>query len=241
MSEKIKGIVIKSSDRKEKDANVLLFSLEKGKIWVTLKGVRGQNAKMKLAQNQFCFGEYVVEEGKSGLIVTNFECIESFHEIPENIEKYFESSAVLEIIDKLRFSSENERAKIFVLTLKTLKTICFNDVQNIYALNKFLIELFNIFGVPLYVDKCACCGSKVFDKLYFDFNSGEFLCVGCKHFDSKEISRAVYSALKILSQTDFDKLSTLKLANGSEKELLRLLVENFACKFDENLKIMGIL
>ena len=30
MSEKIKGIVIRSNDRKEKDKNILLFSLEKG-------------------------------------------------------------------------------------------------------------------------------------------------------------------------------------------------------------------
>ena len=75
MSEKVKAIVIKSNDRKEKDANVLLFSLEKGKIWVTLKGIKGQNAKMKLAQRMFCFGEFVLQEGKAGQSVTSFECL----------------------------------------------------------------------------------------------------------------------------------------------------------------------
>ena len=40
MAEKIQGIVLKSNDRKEKDVNILLFSLEKGKIWATLRGVK---------------------------------------------------------------------------------------------------------------------------------------------------------------------------------------------------------
>ena len=60
MSEKIQAIVVKSTDRKEKDKNILLFSIEKGKIWATLKGVKGNGAKMKIAQNPFCFGEFVL-------------------------------------------------------------------------------------------------------------------------------------------------------------------------------------
>ena len=121
--EKINAIVIKSSDRKEKDKNILLFSIEKGKFWATLKGVKGANAKMKLARSPFCFAEFILEDGKMGKIVTGLEVIETFHELSENVDKYFEAIAVLEIINVIEFSNEHERAQIFMLLIKTLKTV----------------------------------------------------------------------------------------------------------------------
>ena len=146
MSEKVKAIVIRSNDRKEKDKNILLFSLEKGKIWATLKGVKGEKAKMKLAQNLFCFGDFVLEDGRSGKIVTGFDVVESFHEISEDIDRYFEGTAVLEVVNALEFSTESEIARVFVLTLKTLKSICFESNRQYYVLDKFFIELFKISG-----------------------------------------------------------------------------------------------
>ncbi len=241
MAEKIKAIVLKSSDKKEKDLSVLLFSLEKGKIWVTLRGVKGANAKMKLAQNQFCFGEFVLEDGKSGKIVTSFECLESFHEIAENIDQYFEASAVLEVVDKLKFSSETERAQVFMLVLRALKAICFENLKNVYALDKFFISLFEILGVPLYGDKCSSCGTKAFERIFVDYSSGGLVCMACKSFSSEEMPKSAYIALKILSNTNFDKLSSVKLAKDSEVLLLKILVKNFETRFDERLKLMGIL
>ena len=72
--------------------------------------------------------------------MTGFECLESFHEISENIDAFFEGSAVLEVVDKLKFSSDTERARVFVLVLNTLKNICFGGLKETYALNKFLIK-----------------------------------------------------------------------------------------------------
>lgn len=241
MSQKIKAIVIKSSDKKEKDASVLLFSLELGKIWVTLKGVKAPKAKLKVAGLQFAFGEFVLEEGKTGQIVTAFECLESFHELAEDIDKYFEASAVLEVVGKLEFSSENERARVFVLVLKTLKSICFGNLKNLYALDKFFIELFKICGFPLFSPKCTCCGTTAFTKLFVNYFIGELVCAACKNLVCEELPPVAYSALKILDSTDFEKLGSLKLAKESELILLRVLVKDFEAHFDTSLKLMGIL
>lgn len=241
MSEKVKAIVIKANDRKEKDKNILLFSLEDGKFWATLKGVKSPTAKMKLAQNPFCFGEFVLADGKMGKVVTGFEVLESFHEISEDINKYFEGTAVLEIVNALNFSSEQENASVFVLVLKTLKAICFGKLKDIYAIDKFLIELFKIQGFPLYTEKCSCCGTKSFERMFIDFSTGEIECMACKGFASQEIPKVVYMALKILNNTDFEKLDTVKLAEDSELALLKILVKNFECHFDKNLKLIGIL
>ena len=241
MSEKIKAIVIRSNDRKEKDKNILLFSLEKGKIWATLKGVKGEKAKMKIAQSLFCSGDFVLEDGKSGKIVTGFDVIESFHEISEDVDKYFEAMAVLEVVNAIEFSSESEVAKMFVLTLKTLKSICFEYGRQYYILDKFFIELFKLSGFPLYTDKCSVCGTKSFERMFIDYSTGEIECMACKGFVSEEIPKASYLALKIFTNTDFDKLKSLKLADNSEYTLLKILVKNFESRFDKRLKLIGVL
>lgn len=241
MTQKIQAIVIRSNDRKEKDKNILLFSIEQGKVWATLKGVKSPTAKMKIAQNPFCFGEFMLEDGKMGKIVTGFDTIETFHEISEDVDKYFEGTAILEIVNAIDFSSQAEQAEVFVLMLKCLKTLCFGQVQPLYVLDKFLIELFAIVGSPLNVDKCSCCASKVFDKLYIDYKDGSLVCSGCKSFGCEELSNTTLSALKIVKVTDLDKLKTVKLAQESENGLLRVLVRNFDARFDKKLKMIGIL
>ena len=239
--EKIQAIVIKSSDRKEKDKNILLFSIENGKFWATLKGVKGANAKMKLAQNPFCFAEFVVEDGKTGKIVTGFEVIESFHELCENVDKFFEAAALLELVSAFDFESKGERAMMFVLLVKALKTICFETVRELYVLNKFMLETFKLNGTPLNAQKCSNCGTGAFEKLFINTSTGELECVSCKSFCSEEILPNVLSAMKILSKTDFEKLGTLKLSAESEILLLKLLVKNFENRFGRKLNFVGIL
>ena len=238
--EKINAIVIKSSDRKEKDKNILLFSIEQSKFWATLKGVKGVNAKMKLAQSPFCFAEFVLEDGKMGKIVTGLEVIESFHELSEDVEKYFEATAILEVLNALEFSSVQERAQIFMLLIKALKTICFSKTKPIYVLNKFLLSLFSISGFPLDVEKCSC-GNCAFEKLYINYMIGELECISCKHLTSEEVPAVVLSQIKILNRTDFDNLHTLKFAQSSELSLLKILVKNFESRFDRRLNLIGIL
>lgn len=239
--QKIKAIVVKSNDRKEKDKNILLFSIEQGKFWATLKGVKGANAKMKLAHNPFTFADFVLEDGKAGKIVTSFDCIESFYEISQDVDKYFCGTAILEIINATEFSSESETAQIFVETIKALKTLCFSKANPIYVLDKFLLSYFEKFGYPIYVDKCSTCKTVAFDKIFFDYQSGELVCQKCKTFSCEELANTTYMALKILSNCDFDTLKTVKLAAESEMGLLRVLVRNFEARFDKKLKLIGIL
>lgn len=241
MAEKVQAIVIRSNDKKEKDKNVLLFSIEKGKFWATLRGVKSDKAKMKLAQNLFCFGEFLIEETRAGTIVTGFELIESFFEITQNSDKYFEGAGVLEVLNSIDESSKDELAKVLLLALKTLKTLCFSQVQNLYCLDKFLIEYLKCQGFSFRFDHCSCCKSTLFDKLFIDYSTGELVCSNCKNFNCEELSKTTFLALKIISNTNFDRLQTVKLAEGSELALLKILTRDFSYRFDKNLKFMGIL
>ena len=67
-STKVKAVVIGGVNVKEKDKLISLYTLEKGKMSVSMKGVRGDKAKLKSAKEIFSFGDFVVEEGRSSFL-----------------------------------------------------------------------------------------------------------------------------------------------------------------------------
>ena len=239
MSKTSKAFVIRGYNSKEKDKNILLFSLEEGKIWVTLKGVRGDKAKMKYAKEPFCFGEFTIEEGKFSNVVTSVEIIEPFNELAQNVDKYFEGQAILEIVNTLNF--ENERYPLFVSLLKALKTLAFHNAVKNSCLIKFLIDVFDIYGLKVYSEKCTCCGAQFHDHVYINYNVGELVCGACKTFQNEELSKAEYMVLKNLTNNDYEKLPTIKFSEEVGEKLLKKLVKNFSFRFEKDLKMMGIL
>ena len=64
-STKVKAIVLRAANVKDKDKFLQLYSLEQGRITVSMRGVRGDKAKLKSAKEIFCFGEFVIETAKN--------------------------------------------------------------------------------------------------------------------------------------------------------------------------------
>ena len=121
---KVKALVLSEKDSKEKDKLVTLFSLEEGKLFVYFRGVKGDKAKLKAAKELFTFGEFVIEQGRSGNIVTEVEIIDSFLPLRKDLDKYYEACSILDIVSKLL--REKDPA-MFIQTLKALKAICYKN------------------------------------------------------------------------------------------------------------------
>ncbi len=236
MEEKVKAIVISSKDFKEKDKQIVLFSLEKGKVTAFLKGVKGANAKLKFAKELFCFGDYVLTESKVGKIVTSCEPIDMFYDITQNYENFSQGALILDVLNTVVNFNETNTA-LFINTLKALKILAYEKVNPHYVSLKFLIGIFEALGYKLSLNKCCCCGGLFVNRRFLCLETGEITCLGCKSPQSIEISNSVHTALRILSTTDYEKLSTIKLVSGSEKEALFLLVQNFEQRFSKKLKI----
>ncbi|MBO5022605.1 MAG: DNA repair protein RecO [Clostridia bacterium] len=222
-STKVKAIVIGGTNVKEKDKLLTLFSLEDGKISVSMKGVRGEKAKLKSAKEVFTFGEFVIEEGKYSKIVTSVDVIDNFYALSADIEKYYEACGVIDVLNKI---ATEPNPQLFIETIKALKTLCYEDVKKYYVIDKFLLSIFGAMGYGFLGDKCSSCGAKL-EKKYFNYSIGEIVCPACRTMQSEEISGACYSALKLLNNTDYDNLHTIKLGGLGEVQAYNLLAKNF--------------
>ncbi len=222
-STKVKAIVIGGTNVKEKDKLLTLFSLEEGKISVSMKGVRGDKAKLKSAKDVFTFGEFVIEEGKFSKIVTSVDVIDNFYALSADIEKYYEACAVVDVVGKV---TTEPNPQLFIELIKALKTLCYADVKKYYVIDKFLLTIFKAMGYGFLDDKCSGCGAKL-EKKYFNFTIGEIVCPACRTMQSEEVSGACFSAMKLLENIDYDKLHTIKLGGLGEMQAYNLLCKNF--------------
>ena len=145
MTRKVTGVVISSKDHKEKDKLISLFTVEEGLVYASMRGVRGDKAKMKSAKEVFCFGEYVLENTKGNNVVTQVEIIDNFYGLTKDIDKYYEASSMLDIINKIATPQANPQ--LFIDFLKGLRGICYQNIKKIYILDKFLISMFKKSGV----------------------------------------------------------------------------------------------
>ena len=236
MEEKIRAIVIGGKDYKEKDKQIVLFSLEKGKINAILRGVKSPNAKLKFAKELFCFGDYIIVDGKAGSVITSCEPIDTFFDITKNYENYACGAMILEIVNCVTVYNEPNPA-LFLECLKALKILAYEDVKPEYVAVKFLVSIFEGLGYQLSLNKCSCCGGPFVNKRFLNLDSGEITCLGCKAPNSIEITSVVHSVLRILSSTDYEKLHTLQLAENSEKQTLNILLQNFEQRFSKKLKL----
>lgn len=231
MEERFKGLVISSKDYKEKDKIATIFSLENGLINVILKGVKNFKAKLKIAKEPFCFGEFLIVNKNNLNLLIDCNVIDTFYNISQDIDKYMEANAIFSIIKNINTFGRQDVA-LFIETLNALKCLAYENPAKNFVLIKFLIKIFETMGYKLNLQNCAICGEKFYGKEYFCLETGEICCVACKSLNSIELSQKTHTVLRIISNTEYSKLSTLKF---DILETLNILKLNYKLRFNKEI------
>ncbi len=229
-STKVKAIVLGGVNIKEKDKLVTLFTLEKGKISVSMRGVRGEKAKLKSAKEIFTFGQYCIEEGKTN-IITAVDIIDNFYDLSKNIDAYYEGCAIIDIANKI--ASNEPNPFLFIEIIKALKTLCYDNVRKYYVFDKFLLSVLKNMGYGFLSDKCSACGTNLEHK-FFNFDVGEIVCARCQNSMCEKVSDATYSALRLLDKTEYEKLHSVRLGGMGEVQSYHLLCKDFLFRTGQN-------
>ena len=237
MSYETKSIIISSRDSKEKDKEVLLYSIDKGKIYAKFKGVKNQKSKLKAGKELFTFGDFFIEESKAGSIVTGVNIIDSFQNIALDIDKYFEACSILDIVKNVPISEED--TSFFISTLKALKTLNYEKTQKNMVFFKFLTDFFENNGFNFDFSRCSSCGAKLIGKKYINPDVGEIVCPHCKQNTYIEIDESIVSSINILKNTKYEKLNSVKFTEVIGQNLISFLARNFEWRFGLKLKLFN--
>jgi DNA repair protein RecO (recombination protein O) len=224
-TEIVKGIVLSSFDYKEKDKLVEVFTVEHGKITAVLKGCKSPNAKLKFAFQPFCFAEFsIVRLGKFYQII-DAKLIDSFFDLTKDLNTYYLSSLALELAS-VSIEFEEQNPTLFILLLNILKYICYDKLPADLILAKFAEDIMNMLGYKINFCQCSNCGMQYLGKVYLNLDSGAFVCSSCKNDNCLLVSNQAFSLLKILSNTEYNRLATVKIASNASREAILAVCKN---------------
>lgn len=229
----VTGIVLSAMPYKDKDKIVHIFTIELGVISGILKGVSSPTSKMKFAGQPFCFGKFDLVQGKEFYVVKGIDLIDTFFDLTSDYDNYRFGNLMLEIckvIMKPNIISE----QLFIMLMKSLQNILYEDVPAKLVVCKFILSVLQIIGYKLNFDICDNCGLKFVGDIKFDEYAGTFRCATCS--DGAIISRQIFTSLKILQNTDFDKLKTVRFKDDCLNGMFDLLIDNLSDRLNVKFK-----
>lgn len=117
--EKVRGIIIKTLDFKEKDKLVFIFTKEKGKISSIIKNVRTKTSKNASVVQPLNICDFVVFRGKSMYSLNEISLVNSLSDIKSDYDLLTYSLYYLELAD-ISLQDEEENEPYFFDLIKAL-------------------------------------------------------------------------------------------------------------------------
>lgn len=189
MQEKVKGVILKTMDYKEKDKLMWVFTEEFGKISVLCKGVRSQKSKFQSLVRPLLFGEFLVYRGKSLFSLNEGNIINSFSRLATSLELLTYGSYYVELVDIVSIDGEPQ------------PMIYRNLVTALYLLESDAIDM-GILTLAYEIKLISYTG----------------LSIG-KEMVPFEMSQGALKTAEFLQKTDFSKIHVLKIDEKTKKEL----------------------
>lgn len=189
MQEKVKGIILKTMDYKEKDKLMWVFTEEFGKISVLCKGVRSQKSRFQSLVRPLLFGEFLLYKGKSLYSLNEGNIINSFSRLTTTLEMLTYGSYYVELVDIVSIDQEPQGM------------LYRNLVTALYLLESGALDM-EILTLAYEV------------KLIY--STGLILSREMVPF---EITEGTLKTAEFLRKTDFSRIHVLKIDEKTKKEL----------------------
>lgn len=203
MLEKVNGITLRAVNYKDSDKILTVFTLEKGKITVSARGVRKTNAKMKQISEPFCFAESILA-GKTGrYTVTEINSFDAFYPIRCDLLKYYVGVVALEITDVFLPDGMVDEGQ-FVLLVEFLKKLAYKPINPVNLLLKFFYDVAQENGYSINLESCGRCGAQIEEKVYLSLKDGCCVCESCKRQGESSFSIDTYKYLKQIEKGNLD-------------------------------------
>ena len=175
------GIVLKQTKAAYGRRMILLFSKKYGKISVgTSISEKGKN-KSALALRPFTYGRYELFKNRDSFNLNTAEVIKSYYKIGEDVDKYMNSSYVLEFTEKLLAEGQPSQG-MFSLILDYFSVIENRQKSHGTVVLGYQVKALKIMGVLPEMNVCQNCGSQISREnppVCLDIENGGLICSKC--------------------------------------------------------------
>ena len=177
METEVKGLVIRTTDVKESDRIITIFTDEMGVVSATARGARSLKSRKMSSTMQFCYSKFVLSKRGEYYYVKEAELIENFFDIRRTIEGLALAGYIAEVLSDVTVA-EAER-DLLRLSLNSLYAISSGKYPIDRIKAAFEIRCAAILGFMPDVISCSVCSEKE-GVFYFDIMGGSLMCAKCK-------------------------------------------------------------
>lgn len=227
MKNQLRGIIIREADYGENDKIINILTDREGIVSAIVK--RAKNVKCNKGSIVQCFSycHFSFYVGKNGYIVDDFEILELFWNIRNNLYNL----SLAQYFSQLCFAfspDSNSSGELLRLFLNVLFYVA-NGKKSLSVLKViFEIRGCTICGYMPNLIGCVRCKSYDCKDMYFSVGDGILVCGKClkklrneeyRNFVGYKLSPAVFKALRYIVYSEFDKLFGFNISESFEKEL----------------------
>lgn len=172
----VKGLVIRTTDIRESDRILTIFTEELGVISALATGARSLKSRKMSSTMQFCYASFVLYKKGEYYRIKESSLIESFFGIRSSIDGLALAGYVAEVLSDVTVAQAEH--ELLRLSLNTLYAI--SEGKHPYNKIKaaFEIRCAAILGFMPDVISCSECGARE-GNFYFDIMGGSILCYEC--------------------------------------------------------------
>lgn len=176
MVTELAGIVLRSTDIKESDRLLTIYTDKMGIITALAKGSRSIKSRKLSSTQQFCYSNFVIYSTGDKLFVREAELVESFYSLRDSIDALALAMYVTEVIENVA-TAEPDRDLLRV-TLNTLFAISKGNHRLDKIKAAFEMRVISILGFMPDVVSCHRC-SRTDGEFFFDVMAGAVECAEC--------------------------------------------------------------
>jgi DNA repair protein RecO (recombination protein O) len=185
MLTKTEAIVIKSMKYGDTSKIVTFYTRQFGKLKGIAKGARRSDNKFGASLESMSDVSLVLykKEHRDLHLISQCDCIQSFGNVHDSIEKISVGLSMLELVDQLAHEEE-ENPALFSLMIETLSALE-RSSRNLQSLGRsFQIRFASLLGYAPSLDSCVKCGKSMLDdeqasSVGFQLLNGAVICSAC--------------------------------------------------------------
>lgn len=172
----VKGLVIRTTDVKESDRIITIFTEDLGVISAMAIGARSLKSRKMSSTMQFCYSSFVLSQRGEYYRVKEAELIDSFYGIRNTLEGLALAGYIAEVLSDVTVAQADR--ELLRLSLNTLYAISEgkHSIKKIKA--AFEIRCAATLGFMPDVIGCSECGKRD-GNFYLDIMGGSILCYDC--------------------------------------------------------------
>jgi len=226
-----KCIVLNSQPFRESDGKKTVYSLEKGKLDLVVRGVKKIKSKLAGHLEPITLSEIMIVRGKSFDYIGGAVSKNCYPRIKSDLDALISAGEAVKSLNRLVKLEEADKEVFFILKnfLDYLEKEAESERRADYS---FFSALFNfkllvILGYQPELYHCAICRKKILPQgNWFDPEKGGLICPACrgnKTFKVIKISDNGIKVLRTAGTTDFETLGKLKVSPELGKEIKNII------------------